>query len=192
LESEKPLRTLELPEEELRRVRGLNFLTLKPTVAVVNVDERHAGDAGLYDDLVRQLEAGGNTALLLSAEIEMEIAELAPEEQPAFLEGLGIPEPAAHRLSRAAHERLGLISFFTVSPDEVRAWTAPRGVSALAAAGKIHTDMERGFIRAEVIPFAELAAAGSEKAAREANLYRLKGKEYVVEDGEVIYIRFNV
>ena len=130
--------------------------------------------------------------MFLSAAIEKELKELAPDEQAAFMSDLGITEPAAHRLSRAAFHCLGLISFFTAGEDEVRAWPIPRGMLAPGAAGKIHSDLERGFIRADTAAYADLVAAGSEKAAREANKFRLNGKDYVVQDGDVIEIRFNV
>ncbi|MFB3904497.1 MAG: redox-regulated ATPase YchF [Acidobacteriota bacterium] len=192
LEAEKPLRTMGLSEDDLRAIRSLNFLTLKPLVAALNIDENYAAAREKYQDLAAQMEANGAAVVFLSAALEREISELAPEEQAPFLEEMGIDEPAAHRLSRAAFRSLGLLSFFTVGEDEVRAWPVESGALAPEAAGRIHSDMERGFIRAEVITYDELIQAGSEKAAHEANLYRLKGKDYEVQDGDVLHIRFNV
>ncbi len=192
LESEQPLRTLGLSEDDLKLIRSLNFLTLKPMVALINVDDKYTEAREKLKGLAGELEAKDSRVVFLSAEIEREIAELPADEQNAFLQDLGLDEPAAHRLSRAAFESLGLISFFTVGPDEVRGWPLRRGALAPEAAGRIHTDLERGFIRAETIPYPDLVAAGSEKAARDANLFKLKGKEYEVQDGDVIEIRFNV
>jgi hypothetical protein len=192
LESEKPLRTMGLSEDDLRAIRSLNFLTLKPLVAALNVDDSYVAAREKYQDLANQMESNSATVVFLSAALEREISELPPEEQAPFLEELGIDEPAAHRLSRAAFRSLGLLSFFTVGPDEVRAWPVESGALAPEAAGRIHSDMERGFIRAEIITYDELVNAGSEKTAHDANLYRLKGKDYEVQDGDVLNIRFNV
>lgn len=192
LEAEKPLRTLELTPEQERAVVQLGFLSRKPVVTVLNVGEDLAAGAAALAPLMQRLEENGGTVVVLSASIEAELAELAPEEQGEFMQEMGFEEPAAHRLSRAAFEALGLISFFTVGPDEVRAWPLRRGSTAPGAAGVIHSDLERGFIRAEVTTCEELLDAGSEKAAREANLFSLKGKEYIVEDGDVLEIRFSV
>lgn len=192
LESEKPLRTMGLSPDDLRAVRSLNFLTLKPLVAGLNIDENYASAREKYQDLAAQMEANGAAVVFLSAALEKEISELPREEQAPFLEEMAIDEPAAHRLSRAAFRSLGLLSFFTVGEDEVRAWPVETGALAPEAAGRIHTDLERGFIRAEVITYDDLIKAGSEKAAHDANLYRLKGKDYVVQDGDVLHIRFNV
>jgi ribosome-binding ATPase len=192
LESEKPLRTMGLSQDELRVIRSLNFLTLQPLVVALNVDDQYAQSQAQYRPLAEQMEKNGATVVFLSAALEEEISELPAEEQAPFLEEMGIEEPASHRLSRAAFQSLGLISFFTVGPDEVRAWPVERGVLAPQAAGRIHSDLERGFIRAEIITYEELVKAGSEKAAHDSNLYRVKGKEYPVQDGEVVHIRFNV
>ncbi|RPJ59193.1 MAG: redox-regulated ATPase YchF [Acidobacteria bacterium] len=192
LESEKPLRTMGLSEDDLRAIRSLNFLTLKPLVAALNIDENYAAAREKYQNLADQMESNGAAVVFLSAALEKEISELPPEEQAPFLQEMGIEEPAAHRLSRAAFRSLGLLSFFTVGDDEVRAWPVESGALAPVAAGRIHSDMERGFIRAEIITYEELIKAGSEKAAHDANLYRLKGKDYEVQDGDVLNIRFNV
>jgi len=192
LEAEKALRTLGLSHEDRVLVSSLQFLTLKPLVLVFNVGENLKVAAAALEPLTARMAEQGATLSFLSAVIEKELKELTPEEQAAFMGDLGIAEPAAHRLSRAAFECLGLISFFTAGEDEVRAWPIPRGTLAPGAAGKIHTDLERGFIRADTIAYGDLAAAGSEKAARDANKSHLHGKDYVVQDGDVIEIRFNV
>jgi GTP-binding protein YchF len=192
LHAERPLRTLEFGDEDRKFIRSLQFLTLKPWVVVLNGGEDLAASEERLRGLAASLREQGAEVVLLSAAIEREIAELAPEEREAFMEDLGLSEPAAHRLSRAAYTSLGLLSFFTVGPDEVRAWPIRRGATAPEAAGRIHSDLERGFIRADTIPYADLVAAGSERAAREASLFRLNGKDYVVQDGDVIEIRFSV
>lgn len=189
LESEKPLRTFELEPEEKRLVASLQFLTLKPMVVVFNLSEDMPAARKQLEPLLAGLEG---TTVCLSASIESELKDLDAEERDVFMQDLGLSEPAAHRLSRAVYEALGLISFFTVGPDEVRAWTLRRGAKAPEAAGKIHSDLERGFIRASTIPYGKLLEAGTEKAAAEANLYVLNGKDYVVQDGDVLEIRYNV
>ncbi len=192
LEAEQSLRTLETAEDERLILRTLQMLTLKPMVAVFNTGEDLRAATADLAPLVARLEEQGGTAVLLSAPIEKDISELEPAERREFMADLGISEPAAHRLSRAAYTALGLISFFTVGKDEVRAWSIRRGTVAAEAAGKIHTDLQRGFIRAETVAYDDLIRAGSEKQAHEANCYRLNGKEYVVQDGDIMNIRFNV
>lgn len=192
LHGEKPLRTMEFGEDDLKLIRSLQFLTLKPFVVVLNVGEDMKEAEKRLGDLAAAQRDQGAEVAFLSAAIEQEIAELADEEREAFMQDLGLSEPAAHRLSRAAYQALGLMSFFTVGPDEVRAWPIRQGATAPEAAGRIHSDLERGFIRADTITYDALVAAGSEKAAREANQYRLNGKEYIVKDGDIIEIRFNV
>lgn len=192
LESEKPLRGLELSAEDLKTVSSLQFLTLKPIVSVLNVGEDLAAAREEYAELGESLAQGGAQVVFLSAAIEEELAELDSEERESFMADLGLDEPAAHRLSRAAYECLGLISFFTVGPDEVRAWPVRQGAKAPEAAGRIHSDLERGFIRAETVHYDDLIEAGSEKRAREANKYVLNGKDYVVRDGDCLEIRFSV
>lgn len=192
LHTETPLRTLAIGEEDLKLIRSLQFLTLKPFVVVLNVGEDLQAAERDLAGLADGLRAQGAEVAFLSAAIEQEIAELADDERAAFMQDLGLAEPAAHRLSRAAYQALGLISFFTVGPDEVRAWPVRQGATAPEAAGRIHSDLERGFIRADTVAYEALIAAGSEKAAREANQYRLNGKDYIVRDGDIIEIRFNV
>ena len=192
LHAEKHLRTLEFAEDDLKLIRSLQFLTLKPSVVVLNVGEDMQEAETRLAGLATALRAQSAEVVFLSAAIEQEIAELAADEREAFMQDLGLAEPAAHRLSRAAYQSLGLISFFTTGPDEVRAWPVHQGATAPEAAGRIHSDLERGFIRADTVAYDALIAAGSEKAAREANQYRLNGKDYVVKDGDIIEIRFNV
>jgi GTP-binding protein YchF len=193
LEEEKPLRLLELDGSEARTIRGFQFLTRKPLVIAVNVGEDDLDRAG---ELVAAIEErwGGPTvtALSLSATIEQEISELSAEDAAAFLEDLGIDSSATDRILRSSYRLLGLVSYFTMGEDECRAWTVPAGATAPQAAGVIHSDLERGFIRAEVVPYDDFVAAGSQAGCREKGLLRLEGKDYVVQDGDILNIRFNV
>lgn len=194
LEYEKPLRNLELSAEELKRIGSLQFVSLKPELVVLNVSEEQIGSEEAAKTLKELSDCFEKDVLTfsLSGKIEMEISRLSPEEAALFLEDLGIAEPALSLVIREAYELLGLISFFTVGEDEVRAWTIRAGTPAVRAAGKIHSDMERGFIKAEVIGYDDFMAAGSMAAAREQALLRLEGKDYVVRDGDIITFRFNV
>lgn len=191
LEEGHPLRSL--PEEELNRgyLRGYGLISERPLLVVLNREEERAAEPlppGLQLRL-GELHSGG---LALSASLEAEIAGLEEEDQAAFLEDLGIGESALSRFVRASYQLLDLISFFTVRGDEVRAWTVRRGTRARAAAGKVHSDMERGFIRAEVIPFETWLAHGSERAVKEAGHLQVEGKDYVVRDGDIMRVLFNV
>ena len=192
LENEKPLSGLELSAEELKMVSSLQLLSMKPLVTVFNVGENLKEAETRLAETAAKHRGNGAATVFLSAAIESEIRDLEPEERKAFMDDLGLQEPAAHRLSRAVYEALGLISFFTVGPDEVRAWSVRRGAKAPEAAGKIHSDLERGFIRASTIRCETLLEAGSERAATDAKLYVLNGKEYIVQDGDILEIRFNV
>jgi len=192
LEQERPLRELTLGEHETELMHSLQFLTLKPLILVLNTGEQIASAVRELTPLVASLEQQGVTVVLLSAPIEFELAELDPDERDLFMTELGIDEPAAHRLSRAAYECLGLLSFFTVGSDEVRAWPVGCGALAPEAAGRIHSDLERGFIRADTIAYMSFMDAGSEKEARQQSLYRLQGKDYEVQDGDIMEIRFSV
>lgn len=192
LGEEKPLRLLELSGQERKQILSLQFFTLKPQIAVFNVGEDMAAARSRLADMCKGLTSQGASIVFLSAALEAELAELEDAERDAFMADLGLDEPAAHRLSRAAYRSLGLISFFTVGPDEVRAWPIPEGLTAPEAAGKIHSDLERGFIRAETTAYGDLIEAGSEKTAKETNKMRLNGKDYVVKDGDILNIRFNV
>jgi len=185
LEDEKPISDEIKTESESRLVRSFQFLTLKPTLAVLNCTEDQAGESGPG-------ELSGVPVIQLSARIEEELAQLAPEDRGEFLQDLGLTEGARDRLIRACYERLNLVSFLTDGPDECRAWTVPAGTKAVEAAEEIHSDIARGFIRAETVAFDDLRAAGDHKQAKTAGKVRLEGKEYVVRDGDVIYFRFNV
>ena len=182
-----------LGPDELHRafLKGYGLLTDLPLLVAVNVDEDRAGEPVDPELAVGTSEAGG-AAMVLSAQVEAEIAALDPGDQAGFLEDMGLAEPTLDRFIRAAYELMDLISFFTVGPEEVRAWTIRRGTLARAAAGRIHSDMERGFIRAEIIPCDVFVERGSEQAAKEAGLFRVEGQGYAVADGDVVHVRFNV
>ncbi|MEK6304562.1 MAG: redox-regulated ATPase YchF [Acidobacteriota bacterium] len=191
LENESLLRDLDLAPEELALMAGFRFLSLKPLLVLVNQGEEAAGQEVTPD--VRSLaESKKLSVLAMSGKVENEIAELAPEEQREFLKDLGIDEPARDRFIRAAYSLLDLISFLTSGEDECRAWSIKRGTIAHRAAGVIHSDIERGFIRAEVTRFEDLIELGSEARCREHGKLKLEGKEYVVQDGDVVHFRFNV
>jgi GTP-binding protein YchF len=195
LEAEKPLRELPLTDEEHRRLRGYALLSEKPLLVVANVGEDAVKDASA------RLESTGLAAFAkrpnvgvcaVSAPIEAEMAELPAEDARVFREDLGLHEPGLDRVIRSTYDLLGLISFLTAGEDECRAWTIPRGTKAPLAAGAIHSDIERGFIRAQVVPYEELVAIGSIAACREKGKLRLEGREYEVQDGDVIEFKFNV
>jgi hypothetical protein len=195
LEQGTPLRNVELPEADARLLRGFTFLSLKPLLVVINADEADAGRLaeGAAGFGLAGLSGKPHTEIVaLSAKIESEIAGLAEEDAAAFRGDLGIREPALDRMIRASYRLLGRISFFTVGEDECRAWTIGRHTAARAAAGTIHSDIEKGFIRAEVVAYEDLVAAKSWAAAREAGTLRLEGRDYVVRDGDVAHFRFNV
>ena len=191
LEQEQPIRRLTLTDEELKFLSGYALLTLKPLLLVVNVTEDDLGDA-VSPELQIDADQRGLGLVTLSAPVEMDIAQLDEAEQQEFLESLGLSEPAKNRFIRAAFDLIDLVSMLTVGPDECRAWPIRRGLSAPKAAGKIHSDIERGFIRAEVTPWQELVERGSESKCREAGVLRVEGKDYVVQDGDVVNFRFNV
>lgn len=191
LESGTPLRRAEWSVADLSTMTGFGFLSRKPALVVLNVAERDAS-APLAPALVAGLEAGGLRGIVLSGKIEMEIAALPESDRRAFLADLGLAQPASDRFIRSAYALLDQISFLTHGEDEVRAWTITRGTAAVKAAGKIHSDIERGFIRAEVIHYDDFIRYGSEAKCREAGRMRLEGKEYVVLDGDIVHFRFNV
>lgn len=195
LEKEIPLREVELREEEKKIIRGFMFLSEKPILYVLNVDEaelpRIGQVAALYALEARQQRPQA-AVTGVCARIESELAELEPSELDEFLQNLGLREPALHRILRETYRLLGLISFFTTSDEEVRASTVRRDSSAQKAAGAVHSEMERGFIRAEVVRFDDFVKAGSFAAARDKGLLRVEGKEYRVQDGDVIHFRFAV
>lgn len=180
-------------EDEKAWMRGMHLLTGKPVLYVCNVDEKDLQPENEFVRPVQALAAKEDAeTVLVSAEIEAEVAELPTEEQTSFLEGLGLKESGLARVIRAAYELLHLITFFTVGSKEVRAWTIPKGTLAPHAAGTVHTDFERGFIRAEVIRYADIERFGSEHAVQEKGLLAIEGRDYEVQDGDVIYFRFNV
>lgn len=187
LEAEGLIGDLELSPEDQRCIRGYQFLTAKPALVVVN-----AGEGDPEPDLDWANHRRGTAALALKGSLEMEIAQLPEKEVAPFLEEYGIAEPSLRRMVRECYDLLGLMSFFTVGEDEVRAWTVRRGATAVEAAGTIHTDLARGFIRAEVIAYDDMIACGTLAEARKRGKLRLEGKEYVVQDGDILNIRFNV
>jgi GTP-binding protein YchF len=189
LESDKPLRSLLLTEEQELGLRGFRFLSQKPALVLINTGD---GRDGVPDDVAQYAANNGLECINLCAAIEGELAELEPEDQEIFLAEYGIDSPGRARFIRAAYHKLELISFFTTGEDEVRAWTIKRGTSAVKAAGKIHTDIEKGFIRAEVTPYAVLVELGSEQSVKSAGKMGLEGKEYLVKDGDICHFRFNV
>src|SRR3954452_9434284 len=179
--------------EEQQALQRAQLLTAKPVLYVCNVDEADAADGNALSQLVfAKTAAEGARAVVVSAAIEAEIATLAPDERDAFLADLGLHETGLTRVIRAGYELLGLITFFTAGPKEARAWTVHKGARAPEAAGEIHTDFERGFIRAETIAFDDYVRCGGEAGARDAGKLRSEGKEYVVQDGDVLLFRFNV
>jgi len=192
----KPARKAELSDEERTLLRDLNLLTMKPTLYVANVAEDEAATADKENPFVQKVKAyaaeEGAEVVAISARVESEIAELSGVEAKEFLETLGLEESGLDRLIKAAFSLLGLLTFLTAGPDECRAWTITKGTTAPKAAGKIHSDIERGFIRAEIVNYDDLIAAGSMNAAREKGQIRLEGKDYVMQDGDVTYFRFNV
>jgi GTP-binding protein YchF len=197
LESEKPLRDVEFTEQERSAMRHLQFMTMKPEVVAVNISEDDL-NTPRAEELKKAVEGfygegSSVTVITLSGKIEMDIAEMPVEDRGAFLQDLGIDEPALDRLIRVCYENVGLISFFTVGEDEVKAWAIRRGIDAVNAAGKIHSDIQRGFIRAEVIGYDEfIANNGSMTECKDKGLLRLEGKTYGVRDGDIINFRFNV
>ncbi len=191
LEEGRPLRLLSADELDRDALKGYQLLTDRSLLVVLNRDEDRAAEP-LPDDLAARVEELGAAGLALSASVEAEIAELDADDQAAFLQDLGLSESALARFIRAAYGLLDLISYFTVGEDEVRAWTVTRGSSARKAAGKIHSDLERGFIRAEVMPYEVFVEHGSEQAVKEAGLFQTEGKDYVVADGDIMHVRFNV
>ena len=194
LEAGKPIRTMQADEKEKEMLRGMFLLTTKPVIYAANISENDIGkaDNALVDALKKAVANENAEVITICAQVEEEIAELSPEEKQAFIEELGIGESGLDKLVKACYKLLGLISYLTAGPKEVRAWTIERGTKAPQAAGKIHTDFERGFIRAEVVPFETLKELGSMTACKEKGLIRSEGKDYVMQDGDVVVFRFNV
>jgi GTP-binding protein YchF len=195
LEQDVPLRNVEFSDQEEKLLRGYTFLSLKPLLVVVNAGEDDAGKLceGAASFGLEEMQAHPATEVVaLSAKIEAEIAQLDGEDADGFHEELGITQPALDRMIQASYGLLGQISFFTVGEDECRAWTIRSATPARRAAGAIHSDIEKGFIRAEVLAYDDLVTAGSWNAAKENGTLRLEGKEYVVKDGDIAHFRFNV
>ncbi|GAB6099642.1 redox-regulated ATPase YchF [Halanaerocella petrolearia] len=194
LEEGKPARILNLSEKEEKSIRDLNLLTLKPVLYAANVgeDDIAKDNIPLVEEIESKAAQEDAEVVTVSAGVESEVAELEGAEKELFLEELGIEESGLDKLIKAGYKLLGLITFFTAGEKEVRAWTVTEGSTAPEAAGVIHSDMERGFIRAEVISYEELLEAGSFAQAREEGTLRLEGKDYIVEDGDVCYFKFNV
>lgn len=191
LQDGKPARLLDIGADEERTFRELNLLSSKPVLYVCNVDEANAAEGNAFSDRVKQKAAAeGAVAIVISAEIESEIAQLAPDEQVEFLETIGLEEPGLDRMIRAGYELLELVTYFTSGPKETRAWTIATGTKAPQAAGVIHTDFERGFIRAQTIAFDDYVNLGGEQGAKDAGKARDEGKEYVVKDGDVLLFKF--
>jgi len=200
LEEGRPLRALDLKGEDLKRLRGFQFLSAKPLLIVINLDEAQLAEAGERAteidraadavNLTPFLSRAATAAVAICAKIELEIAQLDPSDAAAFLSNLGLKESGLDRVIRASYALLGYISFFTVGEDECRAWSIPRHTAAQIAAGEIHSDIARGFIRAEVVSYDRLTARGSMAACRDHGEVRLEGKDYIVLDGDIINFRF--
>lgn len=187
----KPARLAELSEEEKRPYTQMQLLTAKPVLYVCNVDEASAKDGNAFSAKVAErARVEGAQYVIISAKIEAELASLDSDERQAFLDEMGLEEPGLNRLIRAGYELLGLVTYFTVGPKETRAWTVRKGTKAPQAAGVIHSDFEKGFIRAETIAYEDYTLLGGEVGAREAGKMRLEGKEYIVKDGDVLHFRF--
>lgn len=187
-----PLRTLELDKEERGQLRTWQFITAKPVLYVANVDDSAAADNPLVARVREHAEAENAEVVVLCAAMEAELSELSAEEQLEFLAELGQTEPGLNRLIRTGYALLELLTFFTAGPKEVRAWTVRRGATAPQAAGRIHTDFEKGFIRAEVTAYEDFISCGGEAAAKAAGRLRLEGRDYLVAEGDVMHFRFNV
>lgn len=195
LEEETPARAIEFSDDQLKVVKGLHLLTSKPILYAANVSEDEIVDPDVNENVQKVREFAANEkaeVIVVCAKIEAEIAELDQDEKEMFLEELGIPESGLDLLIKASYDLLGLATYFTAGVQEVRAWTFREGIKAPEAAGIIHTDFERGFIRAETVSYDDLVEAGAMAQAREKGKVRLEGKEYIVKDGDVIHFRFNV
>lgn len=196
LEEEKPIRTLEVTDEEKEIIKGFFLITSKPVLYVANVSEEDLLSGNMENDYVKAVreyaDKENSEVIVISAKIEEELSTLEEEEKAEMLKEYGIEEPGLNKLIHSSYKLLGLLSFLTAGSDEVRAWTIKQGTKAPQAAGKIHTDIERGFIRAEVISYDKLIECGSEVAAKEKGFYRLEGKDYIMQDGDIVMFRFNV
>jgi hypothetical protein len=185
LSEDKPLKNMEISQEEEKLLTGYGFLSRKPTLIVLNLSEGQKEPAVAYTHKNSQIVS-------LQGKLEMDIAQLPMEEMQLFLQEYGIEEPSLNRMIRLSYDLLGLQSFFTVGPDECRGWTVRRGATAPEAAGEIHTDLQKGFIRAEVVAYDDLVTLGGMTEAKAKGKFRLEGKEYIVQDGDILNIRFNL
>ena len=194
LEAEKPARSVELDAEEVEFTRDLQLITLKPVLYCCNIKEDDIGNDNIpYVETVKKIAAEeGSQVVVISAKIEEELSQLEDEDRQMFLDDLGLDSAGLDKMIQASYKLLGLISYLTAGPQEVRAWTIKEGTKAPQAAGKIHSDFERGFIRAEVVSYDDLVGLGSMTACKEKGLVRSEGKEYVMKDGDVVLFRFNV
>lgn len=192
LNSGNPARTFQVVHEDKPFVQSLNLLTFKPTMFIANVDEHDFSNNPYLQSVQQIAEKEGGVVVPVCAQLEAEIADLGEEDKIEFLKEMGLTEPGLNRVIRNGHRLLNLHTYFTAGVKEVRAWTIPVGATAPQAAGKIHTDFEKGFIRAEIISFEDFIQHKGEQGAKEAGKWRLEGKEYIVQDGDVIHFRFNV
>jgi hypothetical protein len=193
LEKGIPLRDLDFAPEEVRLLKGYSFLSFKPILIILNLGEEDLSESeNLEKDVSSKLKFKHSLISAICGKLEMEISQLEEEDRASFLKELGLKEPAKNRMISTSYNLLGLISFFTANQNEVKAWAIPSGTKALKAAGTVHTDMEKGFIKAEVINYDKLIEAGSIHHAKEKGLVRLEGKDYIVQDGDLIFFRFNV
>ncbi len=192
LASGKPVRMLDLDDSERKRIKEYNFITAKPMMYIANVDESGFGDNPLLDELRRHADGEGAQVVPVCAAIESEIAELDDADKADFLADMGLQEPGLDRVIRAGYSLLDLLTFFTAGVKEVRAWTVRRGATAPQAAGVIHTDFEKGFIRAETMSYEDFIRHGGEQGCKDAGKLRLEGKDYIVQEGDILHFRFNV
>ena len=192
LDKGTPIRSMKLSEDDLAAIKDLHLVSGKPTLYVANVAEDGFEDNSLLQEVEAIAREEGSEVVVISNKIESELASLADDEKVEFLEDMNLSEPGLNRLIRSGYKLLGLQQYFTAGPKEVRAWTITKGLNAPQAAGKIHSDFEKGFIRAEVVSFDDFVSAGGEHKAKEAGKWRLEGKDYIVSDGDVIHFRFNV
>ena len=194
LSDDQFLSNLEFPEDEMKKISSFSFYTLKPIIIALNLsEEQFRADSYLQKEKLDQFIQNNNMASInICGKMEMEINQLEPEERQLFLEDLGLKETGIERLSRVCYEHLGLISFFTVVEDEVKAWIIKKGTIARKAAGKVHSDIERGFIRAEIVKYQDLVNLGSMSKIKESGLLKIEGKDALIEDGDIINFRFNV
>lgn len=192
LNEAKPLRSFKLSDDELKLLRPLSPLTLKPTMYIANVDEEGFENNPYLDSVITIAENEGAIVVPICNKLEAEIGELEDDERDEFLQELGMDEPGLNRVIRAGYTLLGLQTYFTAGVKEVRAWTIPVGATAPQSAGKIHTDFEKGFIRAEIVGYDDYIEGNGEQGAKDAGKWRLEGKDYIVKDGDIIHFRFNV